>query len=270
MTQIQHVTDKEMTRRTGVTNALGYTFPEKDLILLKKGLAGKQKREVLDHEINHLKNGEEGPFLGAMLGAAGIGALGSILGGQAAGEGTSEAAKIQARQAAQARGDLTPYREFGASQLGNLQNWLSQSGYGAQEPTMAEVQASPGYASRLGAIENSAAAKGSLFSGNALRNIGEFGSSEFANERARRQQQYQQELANRLGLVNLGQSSAAGSANIAQNLGTSLGNIAMQGGQNQANMYGDIAGNIAGGLGAYAGQQQWNDFLNRAYPKAGA
>lgn len=174
-----------------------------------------------------------------------------------------QASALQREQSGIARGDLSPYREFGAAQLGDLGNWLSGPESAFQKPTWEEIQADPGYASRLGAIENSAAARGSLFSGNALRDIGEFGASEYDRNLARRQN----ELAQRMSLANIGQSAAAGSAGISQGLGNSLAGLTMQSGQAQAQGYGDIGSSIAGGIGAYQGQQQWNDFLNRAYPE---
>lgn len=259
--QIQHVTDKEMLRRTGV-NALGYSYPKKDLILLKKGLTGKKKREVLAHEVEHMSKGEEGPFLEQLVPAS-IGALGSLFGGAAQGQSEDEQMRILREQTEQARGDLAPYREFGAGQLGSLQDWIS--GGGLSKPTMEQVRSSPGYGSRLGAIESSAAAKGGLFSGNALRDIGEFGASEYDRALGRQQN----ELGQRMGLANIGRGAAGQSAGLASQLGGQLSNIYGQQGQRRAGTIGDITSNITGGIGAHQGQQQWNDFLNRAYPKAG-
>lgn len=256
MTQIKHVTEKEMVRRTGL-NALGYTCPKKDLILLKKGLKGKKKREVLEHEVNHLKKGEEGPFLEGI--AAGVGALGSIFGGQSQDAASKRQEELLRQQNALAQAQLAPYTEFGAEQVGELRNWLAGPGGAFQKPTMEEVQASPGYASRLGAIESSAAARGGLFSGNALRDIGEFGASEYDRAIARRRA----ELADRLGVAGMGMGAAGQTAGLASGLGTNLTNLAGQRGQRQAGMFGDIASNITGGIGAYQGRQDWNAFLER-------
>lgn len=165
----------------------------------------------------------------------------------------------QRQQTAKAQRMLSPYRKFGEEQLGGLQNWLAGPGGAFQQPTMEEVQGAPGYASRLGAIESSAAARGSLFSGNALRNIGEFGASEYDREVGRRQN----ELAQRLQLVNLGYGAAGGQAGIAQGLGQSLAASNIARGQAQSAYASSLGDTVSGGVGAYQGQQRWNDFLKR-------
>jgi hypothetical protein len=256
MTQIKHISSKEMRRRTG-TNALGYSYPDEDTILLRKGLTGKLKREVLDHEIDHMENGEEGPFLGML--ATGIGAL-TGLGKMSQADRNRE---MQERQLRESRGDLAPYREFGAGELTGFQDWLGSEAGQYRDPTMEEVQAGPGYASRLGAIESSAAARGGLLSGNALRDIGEFGSAEFGRAREQRRGDYMDEYNRRMGRVNLGYGAAGGSAGL-----TSAATPGMSGTYTAgANAMGDIGSSITGGIGAYQGQKQWGDYMDRAYPR---
>lgn len=257
MTQIKHVTEKEMTRRTGVRNALGYTFPDKDLILLRKGLTGAAKREVLDHEMNHLKKGEEGPFIGSVI----SGAL-SIMGSRKQAKAASDASDITREQMEKASKYYKPYRGLGEAGAKSLTDYLygeGGMGFGPQDPTMEDVTAGEGYKSRLGAIESSAAARGSLFSGNTLRNIGEFGASEFERERARRQQDYQQKLSNMMALVGVGERAAGGSAGIAQSGSNQLANLALQRGQAAAQPY-----QFGAGLaGQYQGQQDFANMLKQ-------
>lgn len=265
MTQIQHVTEKEMTRRTGVRNALGYTYPDKDLILLKKGLKGKKKREVLDHEINHLARGEEGPFLGGIgnvlrtaapiagaylggpMGAAAGSALASGMGGQAAGQAYGRYGGMAANQ-------FSPYGQFGREQLTGLQNYLASPE--GQLPTMESVQGTPGYETRLGAIENSAAARGGLLSGNALRDIGEFGASEYDRAINRRNQEIQQ----RLGMVTgVGMPAAAGTANIYSSMAAPMAQAA----QAPYNAMEGFMGDVAGIQGQREARGDWQDFLSQ-------
>lgn len=257
MTVIKHVTAKEMRRRTG-TNALGYSYPDKDTILLRKGLTGQLKREVLDHEIEHMANGEEGPFLPALLG------LGSSLLGSAAQAGAaSDSRAMQERNLAQSRADLAPYREFGADELGGFQDWLASQGGQYADPTMEEVMASPGYETRLGAIENSAAGRGGLFSGNALRDIGEFGASEYDRTRGRKRENYMDEYNRRFGRVNLGYGAAGRSAGLTSAATPGMSSTYTQ----QGNAFGDMGSALAGAAGEYAGNKRWNQYLDRAYPK---
>lgn len=71
MTKVVNVSTKEMARRTGLSNALGYAFPDKNTVVLHKALKGKARKAVLQHEMDHISKGEEGPFLGALAGIAG-------------------------------------------------------------------------------------------------------------------------------------------------------------------------------------------------------
>lgn len=196
--------------------------------------------------------------------ATGVGT--SYLGGKAQKDSNQAALDATSQQYEQGRADLGPYRNFGTDQLKQYENWLNSPGGAFRPPTQEEVEASAGYGTRLGAVENSAVNRGGLFSGNALRGIGEFGASEYDREYARRQNEYQNELAKYMGNVNLGYGAAGGSAGLAQNYGQQAANIYQQQGQNQANMYGNIGGTIAGGAGIYQGNKDWNAFLDKAYP----
>jgi hypothetical protein len=238
-------------------DALGYTKPDQDLILLRKGLRGEARRKVIEHEVEHLKKGEEGPLLGAALA---LGA-GSYLSGRESRKGAGAASASAERQAAIARGDLSPYREFGAESLTGLKDWMASPEGQYRDPTMEEVMASPGYESRLGAIESSAAARGGLLSGNALRNIGEFGEAEFGAERNRRMQDWTNNFNRRMQMVNLGYGAAGGSAGISQNLGSQLSNIDMMRGQQSAQNIQNLVGGGMGLYGMHQGQQQANKFL---------
>ena len=166
MTQIQNISAKEMTRRTGIENCLGYTYPDKDLILLKKGLTGKKKKEVLDHEINHLRKGEEGPFLGAGM---------AIAAGAMRDKGFSKGMGQLRDTYAEGREDLGPYARFGREQMegpGGLSEWAKT---GFQAPTMEQVREAPGYQTRFNAMQNMGVARGGGLSGNALIEAADFG-----------------------------------------------------------------------------------------------
>jgi len=255
MTQIQHVSEKEMTRRTGFHNALGYTFPRKDLILLRKGLTGKRKREVLNHESAHLKNNEEGPFLDPGTSALIGGGL-SLAGGMIGSSGADKARQQQWEMFQQTQRQLAPYRKFGGEELASLKNWLAGPTGAFQPISTEDVLASPEYQTAMTSMQNQMAAMGGLQSGNALRRVlqevAPTGVSALQNKRY-------QELAQRLGLVNVGQSAAAGSAGITASMAPGMAAAAAAPYQAWQGALGDVSGF----LGQYAGQRQWQDFIDQ-------
>ncbi len=235
MTQVQHVTAKEMTRRTGIENCLGYTYPDKDLILLKKGLTGKKKKEVLAHEVNHLRKGEEGPFLGTMM---------SMGAGLMRDKGFSKGIGQLRDTYAEGREDLGPYARFGREQMegpGGLSEWAKT---GFQAPTMEQVREAPGYQSRFNALENTAAARSGLLSGNALIEAADFGGQAYDREYGRRENTFQNELARRMGFANLGLRAAGGQAGLGENFAGRMYGAQVGRGQSRSDMFGDIGGSM--------------------------
>lgn len=192
--------------------------------------------------------------------AAGIGAATSIAGGRAQKKAAGKSQQYQQRETEKARGYLEPYRQFGEEELAGLRGMEPY-----RDPTMEEVMAGQGYATRLGAIESSAAARGGLLSGNALRDIGEFGASEFGRERGRRRENYMDEFNRRMARVNLGYGAAGGEAGITTGAIPGMVSSIGQQGQARAGIYSGAGSAIAGGIGEYQGQKQWQDYLNRAY-----
>jgi len=137
-----------------------------------------------------------------MAGGSALSGIGGYLGSQKqagaalqAGNTNAIMQAIAMQQAQQrfneAKGALTPYTDVGASTIGMLSKYLQ--GTGAQQagvgggganllstfaPTMAQLEATPGYQfareQGLGAMANSAAAKGLGMSGNLVRGMGEY------------------------------------------------------------------------------------------------
>jgi hypothetical protein len=193
---------------------------------------------------------------------------GSYLAGQEARRGAESSANVLREQSGIAREDLAKYRTFGEKELADFESWQAGPGGQFQAPTMEEVRATPGYESRLGAIESSAAARGGLMSGNALRDIGEFGSQEYGTAYNRKMGEYMNDFNRRMQKINLGYGAAGGSAGLSQDLGSRLSDVAMREGAAGSQMYGDIGSGVAGYLGQRQGEQQFNAFLDRAYPTA--
>jgi hypothetical protein len=155
-----------------------------------------------------------------------------------------------------------------------------------------DYQADPGYAFRLSegqkALERSAAARGGLISGGALKAATRYGqdmgSQEYQNAYARALTGYNTNVArsdtgyNRLaGMAGVGQTTSqqlnAGGANYANtasntlgNYGTAMGNSIMGAGNAQAAGQMGIANTLASGLttaaSGYQNQQNFNNYIN--------
>jgi hypothetical protein len=161
-----------------------------------------------------------------------------------------------------------PFRQAGVNALPELVEASRYTPF-----SMEQFQQDPGYGFRLKeglrALENSAAARGGLLSGNAMRGITrygqELGSQEFGNAFNR----YQAERAARLNplqsLAGMGQSTAAtlgGQAGqygqqMAQNA-AAMGNIRASGYVGQANA---LTSALGQGLNYYQNQQMMNRFF---------
>lgn len=177
----------------------------------------------------------------AIIGSAALGAGASAVGASKQASASRRAGRLGAAAGAQAREDLSPFRDAGVNALGAQMellglpvggaggggfqpmptgqgdmSFLPVGGFNSLVPggavgggnnALAALAASPGFQFRLqqglGAIENSAAARGGLFSGNTGRALTEFGQNFASNEFANR--------LNQLALLaGRGQSAAAG------------------------------------------------------------
>lgn len=110
--------------------------------------------------------------VGATLGAAGLGAIGSIGGGLIQANAANQASQVQQKQQDQTRADLLPFQQAGTGAT----NLLTQQLPNLIKPiTMdqATLEATPGYqfnlTQGLKAVQNSAAARGLGTSGAALK-----------------------------------------------------------------------------------------------------
>lgn len=153
MTKVVHVSQKEMENKTGFKQALGYSLPEEDTILVRKGLPKKLKKEVLAHEEEHIAKGEEGPWLGSLIGA-GIG----LLGAKKQSDAAKDAARAQSQAAADEiayakesrdliRQDQAPWLEAGKTALGAL---MDMTGLAPLSATARGVRQAVGVGRRAG------------------------------------------------------------------------------------------------------------------------
>lgn len=200
----------------------------------------------------------------AILGAAAIAGGASVLGGMNASRAARDAASTQAaaadnataaqRAALERQIELNkPFYDVGVSAVNRLG---TQAPF---DPNAFNYQADPGYAFRLkegmNQMNATAAARGGLISGNALRAGQQYGqqmgSQEYQNAYNRYLGGYNINTANNQFLANLGQSSANNQAQAVGNFGASQaanitgGANALAAGQiGSANAYGSALGGI--------------------------
>lgn len=140
---------------------------------------------------------------------------------------------------------------------------------------MSGFQQDPGYAFRLSegqkVLDRSAAARGGLISGGALRAATRYGQDMGSQEYANAFNRYQTNRSNQLqplgNLMASGQSAASNQGSSAGQYGTNAGNLMMQGGQAMAagqlgvgNTFNNALGTMAS---SYQNQQNFTDYLNR-------
>jgi hypothetical protein len=212
----------------------------------------------------------------AILGSAVLGAAASRSASKTQASAADRAADVQRSQFEQTREDQAPYREAGYNALANLQRTAGNVP-GAFKFGAGDYQADPGYAFRLSegqkALDRSAAARGGLISGGALRAAQrygqEMGSQEFGNAYNRALTGYntgvasENQLYNRqAGLAGIGQTATNLVGQAGQNYATNVGNLMT--GAGAANAAGQVgmANAFTGGLGTYLNYNQGNNLLN--------
>ena len=248
-------------------------------------------------------------ILGAVLGAGA-----SLIGGAMASSAASKAAKTQAASADKAtelqkqmyeEGVVRqkPFYEAGLTGQNRLMELLglggnpNAQGYGsAMRPFgMSDFEADPGYAFRmkegLKGLDQQAAARGGLISGNALRAAQQYGQALGSQEYQNAFNRYQTNRTNVLNplqsLLGQAQSTANTLGTSGQNYATNAGNTMMAAGNARASGYtnsadswnramGGAAGTIVSGLnankiyGSYGpGSSNWYGSNNSGYGFAG-
>ena len=241
-----------------------------------------------------------------------VGAGASLIGGAMASSAASKAAKTQAKSADKATAlqkqmyeegvvRQKPFYEAGITGQNRLMDILGLSdrktaeGYGsAMRPFgMSDFEADPGYAFRmkegLKSLDQQAAARGGLISGNALRGAQQYGQDLGSQEYQNAYNRYQTNRANVLNplqsLLGQAQSTANTLGSAGQNYATNAGNTMMAAGAARASGYtgsadawnralGGAAGTVVSGLnanqmyggGGYgAGSSNWYGSPNSGY-----
>jgi hypothetical protein len=188
----------------------------------------------------------------------------------------NRAAELQNEQFQQTRQDFAPYRAAGEQALNKLIPLSDYTKFG-----MDQFQQDPGYAFRLSegqkTLDRSAAARGGLISGAALKAAGrygqEMGSQEYQNAFNRYQTERNAMLNPLQSLAGIGQTTTQqlgqfGAANAAN-----VGNAYGAAGQAAASGYMGQANAISGGLGQYMNYNQnqaQNSLLQRVLQNRGS
>jgi len=205
------------------------------------------------------------PVTGTIIGSTAIGALSSKSAADTQANAARRAADLQKEQYDQTRADYAPFREAGVNALGKLQGMADYQKFGMNQFTQ-----DPGYAFRLQqgqkALDASAAARGGLISGNALRAAQgygqEMGSQEYQNAFNRYQTERQATLAPYMTLAGFGTGANAANAQAGQNYATNAGNMITGGAAAQAAGGIGAANAISGGVSQYLNYNQGNNLLN--------
>ena len=205
-----------------------------------------------------------------MIPAAIIGS--SLLGSSAASSAadtqaaaTGQAADLQYKMFQEQQAAQKPWLEAGGRALTKLEGASDYTPFGVNQ-----FNADPGYAFRLAegqkALERSAAARGGLVSGGALKAATRFGQDMGSQEYTNAFNRYQTERAARLqplqSLAGVGQTAANTIGQNASTYGTNVGNLMTSGAAAQAAGTIGQANALTGGLSTYLNYNQGNSLLN--------
>lgn len=150
-----------------------------------------------------------------------------------------ESIDFQREMSDQARADREPWRAMGANKLAELGQRTAAGGDLSRTFGMSDFQTDPGYQFRMAegmkGLTNSAAARGGLLSGAALKAASrynqDFASNEFGNSYNRFQTNQTNQFNRLASLADVGQVAANQNASGAMSMGQNVGNGMMNTGQ---------------------------------------
>ena len=227
-----------------------------------------------------------------LVGAAGISAGGSIVGGLMGSKAAKSAARTQAASAdyaAQLQQEQfdkqielqAPFREAGLTAQNKLLDYMGLSpnagGKYARDFSMADYQADPGYAFRLSegmkGLNATAAARGGLISGNALRAATQYGQEMGSQEYQNAYNRYQTNRSNQLNplqsLMGAGQTATNTMGQAGQNYANQAGEAYIGAGNARASGYVGSANAWSNAIGNATNVYNQNQMINRMFPQGG-
>jgi hypothetical protein len=184
--------------------------------------------------------------------------------------GVIDEAGLSRAMAAARQGDQNAMNNYQPPQGGQSADF----GRYARDFGMSDFQQDPGYAFRLSEgqklLDRSAAARGGLISGGALRAATRYGQDMGSQEYTNAFNRYQTNRSNQLqplgNLMTLGQNAAANQGASMGTYGTNVGNLTMQAGNAIGAGQMGSANTLAGGLekigSTYRNQMNFTDYLN--------
>jgi len=218
---------------------------------------------------------------GAALGSAALGAFASSKASKAQSQSADKATDLSREQYEQTREDQRPFMEGGYKANNRMLELLgiggdtSAAGYGsANKPfSYSDMTADPGYSFRLSeglkAMDQTAAARGGLMSGSALkagqRYGQEMGSQEYQNAFNRYQINRGNVLGPLQGMLGIGQSATNQVGQYGSNYAANAGSTIMSGGNARASGYMGPANAISGGVGQYVNQMNNQALMERFF-----
>lgn len=186
---------------------------------------------------------------------------------------TDRATALQSKMYKEGVQRQQPFYQAGVNALGQYVQGIQPGGALTRGFTMADYQADPGYAFRLSeglkGLDQTAAARGGLLSGNALRGAQQYGQNLASQEYQNAYNRYTGEQTTQrnvlAGLAGQGQTTANQIGNSGAAYGQYVGNAMMNQGSNQANA-GLIGANANASayqnIGSILGKQNYSNLFN--------
>jgi hypothetical protein len=174
-----------------------------------------------------------------------------------------------------------PFREAGLTAQNKLLDYMGLSpnagGKYARDFSMADYQADPGYAFRLSegmkGLNATAAARGGLISGNALRAATQYGQEMGSQEYQNAYNRYQTNRSNQLNplqsLMGAGQTATNTMGQAGQNYANQAGEAYMGAGNARASGYVGSANAWSNAIGNATNVYNQNQMINRMFPQGG-
>ena len=188
-------------------------------------------------------------------------------------EASDKAIQLQERQYAENIARQKPFYEAGVNALPELVQASKYTPF-----SMSQFRADPGYGFRLSegqkALERSAAARGGLISGGALKAATRYGqdmgSQEYTNAFNRYQAERQARLNPLQSLTGMGQTTANTIGNAGTTMAGNVGDAYMGGANARASGYVGGANAVTGGLNQYLNYSNQQNLLAALRPNVGA